>query len=175
MAQQVAEGVSVEQVVDLAGPFVRPRVGEKLADFLRSGGQAGGIERGAAQELGVAAEFRRQHFQRLQFRPNLRVDEVLHGGLGPGKVGPMLDHDKPAEGHLSQEADQHGRLPFALARHEPVGTNLHHPFGGKLEDGQAGDVADGPVRKVRVDDELLRKTRLLHQAGVRQDFNVVQT
>ena len=180
-AQQVAPlerpvvdvGVAGDQFVDQAVPLLLTRrvVGEEGAHPFRRRDLAGEVERGAAQEGGVADRRRRQHLDPLELLVDQFVDVVGLGQSGPLEALAAAEHGGRRGGELALVA--HEQRAFAAAEPGRDGA------GGRVLDGHRLRVAAGDVRfaghvpaaAVGVagdDDRLLAHPRPVHEdlAGV---------
>ena len=119
------------------------------------GRQADDVDRGPAEERLVVALARGGDPQLLELVVDQLVDVVGLGLVGEGERQPLGQHDELRADGVGLEPGHHERLAAVAGGDEPVGAHRGRDVVVGQEDGQAGDVAVGPVGVASPHGELL--------------------
>ena len=149
----------LQELVDLAGPLVRPLVNQEGSDFVGGGQLARHIQANPTKEGSIVAAFSGMDVQPLEFVEDVLVEEVSRGHLGEGFLAGTRHRDH-AHHRLGAIAHQQGRVADAVTPNCARFIYRRHISVERLERCQLGDVLDRTIREGGPDSQGKRRTRL---------------
>src|SRR6185437_7487254 len=150
---------TIEQAIDEPSAAIGPFVREKRPHFGRRRQHADGIEEGAAQELGIAAQVRRFDAQNTELIEHMLIDKIVTRCQARRIDGLLERSGEDDDGDESLEANADGRLTVATNTHETIGVNLGHAGIVGVELAQPSHIAPLAVAVLGAHEELLLLSR----------------